>query len=55
MALRLELFPICPWPKLVEAARAKSDQRGALWRYVDSIALVVATVGVATEIVPRTR
>jgi len=55
MALSPGIYPDLSVTELAEAVQAKSDQRQLLWRYLGSIALIVATVGMATEVAHWTR
>jgi len=50
MALSSELYPDLSAPEIAEARRAKNERRRLWWRLMGSIALIVATVGVATEV-----
>jgi hypothetical protein len=50
MALWSGIYPDLSATELTEAVRAKSDQRRLLWRFIGFIALIVATVGMATEV-----
>jgi len=55
MAISSGIYPDLSVTELAAAARAKSDQRRLLWRYIGSFALIVATVAAATEIARWTR